>query len=74
MKEIYEAQVTAFVAHEEKYLANKGKAFTLIYGQYNKALQHKLQARTAFEDKIKGNLIKLLDAIAWRTISLLHST
>ena len=38
----------------------KGKAFALIYGQCNKALQHKLQLRVDYEDKIKGDPIKLL--------------
>ena len=30
---LFKAQITAFVAREEKYIANKGKAFALIYGQ-----------------------------------------
>ena len=57
------------MAREEKYLANKGKAFALIYGQCNKALQHKLQARKDFETEIKENPIKLLDAISEHSMS-----
>ena len=66
---LFKAQIAVYVAREEKYEANKGKAFALIYGQCNKALQHKLQARTDFETKIKGNPIKLLDAIAKHSMS-----
>ena len=61
------------MVHEEKYIANKGKAFTLIYGQCNKALQHKLQARKDFEAGIKGDLIKLLDAIAEHLMSYVEN-
>ena len=70
---LYKARVTAYVAREEKYVANKGKAYALIYGQCNKALQHKLQLRTDFEDVIKGNLIKLLDAISEHSMSYMEN-
>ena len=72
-KFLYKAQVTAFVARKEKCAANKGKAFALIYGQCNKALQHKLQLRTDFEEEIKGNPIKLLDAISEHSMSYVEN-
>ena len=70
---LFKAQITAFVAREEKYAANKRKAFALIYGQCNKALQHKLQARKDFESSIKGDPIKLLDAISEHSMSYVEN-
>ena len=70
---LFKAQITSFVACEGKYLANKGKAFALIYGQCNKALQHKLQARKNFGDGIKGDPIKLLDAISKHSMSYMEN-
>ena len=72
-KYLFKAQIASFVAREEKYVANKGKAFAVIYGQCNKALQHKLQARKDFENVIKGNPIKLLDAIAEHSMSYVEN-
>ena len=70
---LFKAQIAAFVAREEKYTANKGKAYALIYGQCNKALQHKLQARKDFESEIKGDPIKLLDAISEHSMSYVEN-
>ena len=70
---LFKAQNASFVAHEEKYIANKGKAFALIYGQCNKALQHKLQAWKDFKDVIKSNPIKLLDAISEHSLSYMEN-
>ena len=70
---LFKAQIASFVAREEKYLTNKGKAFALIYGQCNKALQHKLQLRKDFETEIKGDPIKLLDAISIHSMSYVEN-
>ena len=70
---LFKAQIASYVAREEKYIANKGKAFALIYGQCNNALQHKLQARKDFEEVIKGNPIKLLDAISEHSMSYVEN-
>ena len=70
---LYKAQITAYVAREEKYQANKGKAFALIFGQCNKALQHKLQSRTDFEPEIKGNPFELLNAISEHLMSYMEN-
>ena len=70
---LFKAQIAAFVAREEKYIANKGKGYALIYGQCNKPLQHKLQARKDFESEIKGDLIKLLDAISEHSMSYVEN-
>ena len=70
---LFKAQIASFIAREEKYVANKGKVFAVIYGQCNKALQHKLQARKDFKDVIKGDPIKLLDAIAEHSMSYVEN-
>ena len=41
---LYRALVAQYVSRVDKYNENKGKAFALIIGQCNKALQHKLQS------------------------------
>ena len=70
---LFKAQIAAYVARQEKYVANKGKAFALIYGQCNKALQHKLQARKEYESEIKGDPIRLLDAISEHSMSYVEN-
>ena len=70
---LFKAQIASFVSREEKYIVNKGKAFALIYGQCNKALQHKLQAGKDFEEVIKGDPIKLLDVISEHSMSYVEN-
>ena len=41
---LYEAEIQVFVQRKQIYQSNKGKAYALIWGQCNKALQNKLQA------------------------------
>ena len=54
---------------KDKCHANKGKAHALIYSQCNKAMQHKLQLRTDYESTVKGDPIKLLDAMSEHSMS-----
>ena len=70
---LYRALVATYVARMDKYIANKGKAFALIIGQCNKALQHKLQSRVDYETTIKGDPIKLLDAISEHSMSYVEN-
>jgi hypothetical protein len=66
---LYEAEITAFVTRKNTYLSNLGNAYAFLFGQCNKAMQNKLQARKDFEIKIKNNPIELLKAIEEHSIS-----
>ena len=66
---LYRAEVTTYVTQKDKCQANKGKAFALIQSQCNKAMQHKLQLRTDCKISVKGDPIKLLDAISEHSMS-----
>jgi hypothetical protein len=70
---LYEAEIAVFVQQKNTYMTNKGKAYALIWGQCNKALQNKLQARKDYESMVKGNPIKLLDAIEEHSMSYLEN-
>ena len=58
-----------YIAREGKYMSNVGNAYTFLFGQCNKAMQSKLQARTDFEMTIRNNPIELLKAIEEHMIS-----
>ena len=60
---IYEAKVGEYIKRLEIFRTNKVKAYALIWGQCNKAMRAKIQARTNFESNIKDNPIALLKAI-----------
>ena len=49
---------------------NLGKAYTFLFGQCTTGLQHRIEAKAAYESKIKGNPIKLLEAINVRELDL----
>ena len=68
-KILYRAEVTTYVTQKDKYQANESKAYALIYSWRNKAMHHKLQLRTNCESAIKGDPIKLLDAISEHSTS-----
>jgi len=68
-KILYKAEIEAMVNRKQEYESNIGMAFALLYGQCNKAMQHKIQARTDYESAIKGNPIELLKAIKEHSIS-----
>lgn len=70
---LYEAEVQEFVSRKRTYETNKGKAYALIFGQCNKALQSKLQSRADFESEIKGKPIALLNAIEEHATSYLEN-
>ena len=42
-KILYRAEVATYVAQKDNCQANEGKAYALLFGQCNKAMQHKLQ-------------------------------
>ena len=69
MEMLYEAEIKSFVERKNMYEANRGKAFAFIYGQCNKVLQSKLQTRTDYDSEVKGNPIKLLNAIEEHSMS-----
>ena len=69
---LYEAQIKSFVAREAAYESNQGRAYALLYQQCNKALQHRLETRVDFLTEIKGNPIKLLDAIEEHSLSYME--
>jgi hypothetical protein len=68
-EKISEAQVQVFVARQAMYTTNKRKAFALIYEQCHKTLQSKLKARANYDTEIRGDPIKMLQAIQEYTIS-----
>jgi hypothetical protein len=65
----YKYEIEAMVDRQQEYESNVGRAYAFLFGQCNKAMQHKLQARTDYESKIKGNPIELLRAIEEHSIS-----
>jgi hypothetical protein len=68
-EKIFEVQVRVFVARQAMYTTNKRKAFTLICEQCHKTLQSKLKARANYDTEIKGDPIKMLQAIQEYTMS-----
>ena len=52
---LYRAKITSHIAREDKYRSNLGNTYTFLFGQCNKAMQSKLQAKTDFETTIKNN-------------------
>ena len=64
---LYRAKITSYITREDKY--RSGNACAFLFGQCNKAMQSKLQARTDFAITIKNNPIELLKAIEEHTIS-----
>jgi hypothetical protein len=66
---LYEAEIASYVKRKDMYSSNLGNAYALIFGQCNKAMQNKIQARADFESEVKHNPIKLLDAIQEHSIS-----
>ena len=70
---LYEAEIANFIKRKELYAANMHKAYALLYQQCNKALQSKLQSRTDFLSEIKGNPIKLLNAIQEHSLSYMEN-
>ena len=68
-KMLYKAEIDSYVKRKDTYHSNIGNAYALVYGQCSKAMQSKLQSRTDFEIKIKGNPIELLCGIQEHLIS-----
>ena len=68
-KILHRAEIDSFVKRKETHQANKGKAFAFLFGQCNKAMQQKLQARSNCETTIKGDPFKLLKAIEEHSMS-----
>ena len=66
---LYKAEIEAMVDRKQEYESNIGRAYALLFGQCNKAMQHKIQARMDYESTIKGNPIQLLKAIEEHSIS-----
>ena len=69
LEKLYEAEIAGFVKRKNTYLSNMLQAYALLFGQCNKAMQNKIQARADFETKIKSNAIELLAAIEEHTLS-----
>ena len=67
------AEVTTHVTRKDKCQANKGKAHALICSQCSKAMQHKLQSRTDCKSTVKGDTIKLRDAILEHSMSCVEN-
>jgi hypothetical protein len=70
---LHEAQFKVFVEREAKYVASKGKEFSLILVQCHKVLQSKFMARANYEQKIKGDPIELLKAIKEHTVTYMEN-
>ena len=51
------------------YHTNLGKAYAFLFGQCTIGLQHRIEAKTKYESKIKGNPIKLLETIKEKSLS-----
>ena len=66
---LYRAKSTLYITRKDKYRSNLGNAYAFLFGQCNKVMQSKLQARTDFEMTINNNPIELLKAIKVHTIS-----
>jgi hypothetical protein len=68
-KMLYKAEIDSYVKRKDTYHSNIGNAYALIYGQCSKAMQSKLQSRTDYEIKLKGNPIELLCGIQEHSMS-----
>jgi hypothetical protein len=66
---LYKAEIDSFVQRKSKYDSNLGNAYAFLFGQCNKAMQNKLQARKDYDNKIKNQAIELLKAIEEHSIS-----
>ena len=59
----YQQQLSSYTEKIETYNNNRERAYGLLWNRCNKAMQSKLENRSEFESKIKGNPIELLKAI-----------
>ena len=59
----YKANSDATEKREEIFLSNKTKTYSIIWEQYSKGMQSKLEERMDFQDKIYNNHINLLKGI-----------
>jgi hypothetical protein len=59
----FKAEYDAYMKRKQSLEVNMTKAYAFIWDQCAKAMQNKIEARTEFATKIKGNPIKLLQAI-----------
>ncbi len=65
----YEIKAQMHLEHEGLYRTNKDKAYAFLFGQCTTGLQHKIEAKTDYDSKIKGNPIELLSAIKENSLS-----
>ena len=65
----YEVLYTAFNDKKVQYEANKSKAHALLWQQCTSMMRSKITSRPEFETEIKGNPIKLLEAIKQHALS-----
>ena len=48
-QDIYKEQIKMYVSHREKYLENKDKLYSVIWGQSSDTIQSKLQSKSTFQ-------------------------
>ena len=65
----YQQQLSGYTEKIETYNNNRERAYGLLWNRCNKAMQSKLENRSEFESKIKGNPIELLKAIKEHAMS-----
>ena len=65
----YEVLYTAFNAKKVQYDTNRSKAHALLWQQCTSMMRSKISSRPEYESTIKGNPIKLLEAIKQHALS-----
>ena len=53
----YEAELQLHLKQKSHYCTNLGKAYAFLFGQCTKGLQHRIEAKTEYKSKIKGDPI-----------------
>ena len=59
----YQAELELWMKRKQAYALNRTKAYALLWEQCAKSMKNKIEARSDYSDKIKGNPIELLKAI-----------
>ena len=59
----YKAELQLHLKGKSHYHINLGKAYAFLFGHSTTGLQHRIEAKTEYESKIKGNPVKSLEMI-----------
>ena len=65
----YKAELQLHLKQKSYFCTDLGKAYTFLFGQCTTGLQHRIEAKTKYKSKIKGNHKKLLEMINKNSLS-----